>query len=442
MSGYVAAERDIKAILDDFEVFCQFVENKKLKLGKNTDELGKKDCFALNVLLSRPRVKDGPKYLQGAYPTIDLLLYLSLAANLLVPVAGKNSAATVLSPSPTLEQYRALNPFTKYMLLFRTYWTLVDYCRLYDDALHFHSNAFRHLAPALEILQRSSAGAKIRAAFRCADNPRTSPIYGLFMEMGPMVHHLRDFGFWEYEETEIPQYSAPKSGVCVGSVTLTPLGIAMIRACLQRPFELYHERLDEDLAFACCNDIDLALKRLGQPKAGFMKKLKPFGKAFEPIFPAGAVDYEAVEKVLKAGQEIGPEHKGNVYIFKVMLNSKVWRRFKLSSLHTMHELNLAIQDAFNFDDDHLYAFFMDGKAWSNKAIWDPRAEDHPCADTAVIDRLKLVEGQRILYIYDYGDEIRLDVRVEEILQEEASPLRPMLIEKKGEPPEPYFEWDE
>ena len=146
--------------------------------------------------------------------------------------------------------------------------------------------------------------------------------------------------------------------------------------------------------------------------------------------------------MLKAGRELGPERKGNAYVFKVMLSGRVWRRFKLSSLHTMHELHLAIMDAFHLDDGHLYAFFMDGKPWSNKAIWDPRAEDRPRADEAVIERLQLREGQRILYLYDYGDENRLDVRVDEILQEDASPLRPMVIEKKGEPPEPYFDWDE
>jgi hypothetical protein len=442
MSDYVVAEKDIKTIIDDFEVFCQFVDDRKPKLGKATEELGKKDCFALNALLSRPRAKDGPKYLQGAYPTIDLLFYLSLTAGLLVPGANKNSVATFLSPSPMLEQYRALNPFARYMFLFRTYWTLVDYCRLYDDSLYFHSNAFKHVRPALEALQSARPGAKIRASFGCNDNPRTSPVYGLFMEMGPVVHHLRDFGFWEYEETEIPEFSAPKSGVCVGSVTPTPLGIAMIRACLRRPIELYHERLDEDLAFKCCNDIDLALKRLERPKARFMKRIEPFEKAFEPIFPAGAIDSKSIEGLLKTSQELGPERKGNAYIFKVMLSGRIWRRFKLSSLHTMHELHLAIQGAFNFDDDHLYAFFMDGRAWSKKAVWDPRAEDYPRADEAVIERLKLTESQRILYLYDFGDENRLDVRVEEILQEDASPLRPIVIEKKGEPPEPYFEWEE
>ena len=30
---------------------------------------------------------------------------------------------------------------------------------------------------------------------------------------------------------------------------------------------------------------------------------------------------------------------------------------------TLHSLHLAIQDAFEFDNDHLYSFFMSGKAW-------------------------------------------------------------------------------
>ncbi len=433
MPDYVAAEKDVKAIIDDFEVFCQFVESNKPKLGKATGRLGKKDCFALNSLLSRPRVKDGPKYLQGAYPTIDLLFHLSLAAGLLVP-DGK----MVLSPSPALEHYRALAPVARYLCLFRSYWTLVDYSSLYEDALSFHSYAFKYLRPALEILQNASPGARVRLPSRGSDNP----VYGLFMHMGPVVHHLGEFGFWRYEETEIPQYSAPKSGVCVGSVTPTPLGIAMIGACLKRPFELYHERLDKNLVLTCCDDLDLALKRLDQPDVEFMKELKPFWDAFEAIFPACVVDYEAIDRVLKAGQESDLESRGNVYIFKVMLSSEVWRCFKLSSLHTMDDLSYVIQDAFNFDDDHLYAFFLDGKAWSKKAIWDPRTEDYPCADRAVIDRLKLFKGQRILYLYDYGDEIRLDVRVERVLQEDAPPLTPLLIEKKGEPPESYYDWDE
>lgn len=120
MSDYIAAEKDVRPIIDDFEVFCQFVEDRKPKPGKATGELGKKDCFALDALLSRPRAKDGPKYFQSAYPTIDLLFNLAMNAGLFVNGVSKNSASSFLSPSPMLERYRALNPFARYMFLFRT----------------------------------------------------------------------------------------------------------------------------------------------------------------------------------------------------------------------------------------------------------------------------------------------------------------------------------
>jgi hypothetical protein len=42
---------------------------------------------------------------------------------------------------------------------------------------------------------------------------------------------------------------------------------------------------------------------------------------------------------------------------------RVWRKLELPSDFTLEDLHLAIQDAFAFDNDHLYSFFMSGKAW-------------------------------------------------------------------------------
>ncbi len=41
----------------------------------------------------------------------------------------------------------------------------------------------------------------------------------------------------------------------------------------------------------------------------------------------------------------------------------VWRKLELRADQTLQDLHLAIQDAFEFDDDHLYSFFMSGKPW-------------------------------------------------------------------------------
>lgn len=53
------------------------------------------------------------------------------------------------------------------------------------------------------------------------------------------------------------------------------------------------------------------------------------------------------------------------YTFHVSLpgTGRTWRKIELLETQTLAELHLAIQNAFNFDNDHLYAFYMSGKAW-------------------------------------------------------------------------------
>jgi hypothetical protein len=53
------------------------------------------------------------------------------------------------------------------------------------------------------------------------------------------------------------------------------------------------------------------------------------------------------------------------YTFHVSLPGfgRVWRKIEMEADRTLEDLHHAIQDAFDFDDDHLYSFFMSGRAW-------------------------------------------------------------------------------
>jgi hypothetical protein len=57
------------------------------------------------------------------------------------------------------------------------------------------------------------------------------------------------------------------------------------------------------------------------------------------------------------------------YVFKVWLPPKksAWRKLELRDDHTLTTLHRAIQSAFDFDDDHLYSFFLSGKAWDRNS---------------------------------------------------------------------------
>lgn len=56
------------------------------------------------------------------------------------------------------------------------------------------------------------------------------------------------------------------------------------------------------------------------------------------------------------------------YIFKVELadTPQIWRTIEIKEDQTFEELHHVIQAAFGFDDDHLYSFFLSGKAWDKK----------------------------------------------------------------------------
>ena len=125
---------------------------------------------------------------------------------------------------------------------------------------------------------------------------------------------------------------------------------------------------------------------------------------------------------------------------------------------------MAIQEAFDFDADHLYSFFMSGKAWdiSDFEYYHPEADGGPPeanmrtlfslirgskpeprlpATTVRIESLNLEPKQKFLYLFDYGDEWQFEV---EFLKEGSSvkALYPRIIDSRGEAPQQYQNCDE
>jgi hypothetical protein len=211
---------------------------------------------------------------------------------------------------------------------------------------------------------------------------------------------------------------------------------------------------------------------------------------------------------------------------------RVWRKIELSGDQTLEELHFAIQDAYDWDADHLYSFFMSGRAWDSSSEYclpedaDPwgldlddedeeigdEAEDDeigkalveeispdavpaemaalgitpealqqalitlnddmltddekltrvgPLANTlwdyltdlddsdlagdvreTTLDQLELKVGRKFLYIFDYGDEHRFQVRVHAVNPDAPDDDYPRIVESVGEAPEQYPSWDE
>jgi len=442
MINYVVNEKDVRNTISDFEIFCNYLLEKKPKLTKNRQELGKKDCFIINGLLSNPRDLDGPKYLQPTYPTINLFFHIILEVGLfkIDYAKGKN---LYLIPTPKFKEYEALSPYNKYILLFKTYWTRLDFSELYFDTMTVF-NHFLYTKLAFEKLAIAKPGERIFANVEDFNNgyDRSNPIHKFFIGAGLVVHHLSVFGFWEYEEAHIPDFHTSKKDIDVKAIIPTGLGIAMINACRKRPYELYNEYRDEDFIERSWDDEylwplieELGLKRPVVPR----KKLEEFALAFIEYFPKGAIDIKAINNILENKVELP---SGNTYIFKVSLNKITWRKIRIAANKTLQHLHNAIQEAFDFDNDHLFAFFMDGKLWSKKAYWDKREGSKPTADQAVLSEIGLSVGKRFLYLFDFGNEWRFDVQLEETLALDKPPQKAEIIAQKGDAPEQYPDWED
>ena len=195
------------------------------------------------------------------------------------------------------------------------------------------------------------------------------------------------------------------------------------------------------------------------------------------------------------------------YTFHISLpgTGRTWRKIEMSADQTLEDLHFAIQDAYEWDADHLYSFFMSGQAWDESSEYclpegsdpwgepiddedeeewpDPTPEEREEALRALLgggegmtveemqayvdafldeyfaeeedelgpgnvqattlEELDLEPKQEFMYLFDYGDEWRFKVRVHAI-NENADPdvEYPRLVESVGEAPEQYPAWDE
>ncbi len=130
-----------------------------------------------------------------------------------------------------------------------------------------------------------------------------------------------------------------------------------------------------------------------------------------------------------------PAGPTTLYRFQVKLDWKksVWRRIELRGDQTLHDLHNAIQSAFEWDDDHLYAFFLSGRAWDSASEYgSPYGEGRSAAGYR-LEHLPLQAGQQFLYIFDFGDELRHQVKLEAIAPGGVQPgvAYPRVTESRG-----------
>ena len=105
-----------------------------------------------------------------------------------------------------------------------------------------------------------------------------------------------------------------------------------------------------------------------------------------------------------------------VYRFRVALKfqKKLWRRIEIKGSQTLDDFDGIIRDAFRHGFDHLSMFFR-GRVWRSEDLGEINPFDGGVKNTRRIDRLGLREGDKMEYVYDFGDDVQHIVTLEKIM---------------------------
>jgi hypothetical protein len=348
-------------------------------------ELNARLSKPLRILLRRPQ--------QKSYPHINGLYLLLRASGLsLIEVKGKQPLLAL--DGEALASWRGLNATERYFTLLEA-WLMRGEGEIIGDDRDplgplFKCSTFMERLP--------NAGLKV-AGDRQAEQltiPYHVGTYNLAL--------LELFGCVSVEEGR-PEAG---NGWAVERVRRTPFGEALFKLLSRHRlatmrFEMSEDELEEAVTFG-------ALQSL-----------------LQPFSPEWRRNLEIPQVALVNG----------LYVFKVSLNAKVWRRIAIPAALSLDDLSHAILRAYDFDDDHLYQFSYRDRFGVTVQVKHPHLEEPPSTDQVAIGEIPLRPGASMEYLFDFGDEWCFDVRLERINPADGRIKNPKLLEEHGEAPPQY-----
>lgn len=129
-------------------------------------------------------------------------------------------------------------------------------------------------------------------------------------------------------------------------------------------------------------------------------------------------------------------------VISVSVGTGCYRHIQIAKSATLYELHKAIINAFDFEDDHVHAFFMNNRIWTPEEMYySHRAEgDERLTKDYKLEQFGLSKGDQFKYVFDFGDEWRFQCKI--LRELDVRTDIPSVIRRVGESPEQYPECDE
>jgi len=392
-------EKNILPFIEDFDTFINFILKKDPDLSK-TQVLGKNHCFELNSQLNFQRTAIKASYNQEQYISIDLLFTLAVESRLFyIQINSKNKFKLVKTAS--LEEFLNLNIYEKYVFLLEVFWTTYDFEKELSDNIP-------ELFEILNLISKTKDYVKIL---------KGEVHYGsLFSYYSKITQILRILGICELEFIDNVKSKYDDS---IKSIMPTDFGREISKALIK--------------ALDYINTEHYTIVIL---KESLNVKNSDEGKTFVELIST-VFEPKLINKTANYNIEI---NKKGTYILKVLLDKNLWRMLKLSHNTTFHELHLIIQQAFDFDNDHMYAFYTGTSYRNGKEFYsaNPFGESNEYEDLTIEDA-EIYKGQQFLYLFDFGDRWEFKIQVMDFIENEKA--NPQIIESKGKSPQQYPDWE-
>ncbi len=422
-------------ILEDFDLFLTFLRSKKeILLTNDKAQLKRADLYRLNGELHFKADWVTDKSMQSAYPELEFFYGAVLAGKLARVCYGEKG--NYLQPNPDqLERYSLLTRTEQYFFLLQTVWCYLDWSKFSETRTLFFADS------VLAILQEV-AGNPPGRRFDVALSYSRLRVGKTDISLSLINKVVQIFGFLGFYDLE-PAVFAKKPDRYTfpfRSITIAEAGTLLAPVLLsQQPLEQWNVTLRRELGHG---ELPLGLTEeqyYQEDQQGYLVP-RPAGELVIPTFlPAFAPLFEPGElsESLYSGV---PTFTPGLYVLKVALEKQLYRTIAIGASATLDDLHLVIQDAFRFDNDHLYAFFMDGEPWSDERFNDPRMEESPFATEVKLGELDLYAGKRFVYVFDFGDNWEFWVTVLESNPSAPEPKSPKVVDKLGKNPKQYSGW--
>ena len=120
-------------------------------------------------------------------------------------------------------------------------------------------------------------------------------------------------------------------------------------------------------------------------------------------------------------------------VLSVSAGTGCYRHIQISEDATLEKLSSTILLSVGFYDDHLHSFFMNNRPWDEDAEFtSSRAGmdgSRGFSDKVKLSKFHLQKGDKFLYIFDFGDDWRFQIKVLRVI--DASTKTPSILKSVG-----------